>query len=93
MSDWNFDISQAPKGEWVEAVEKGGRSGERHTRRYHAPRLILASKCGKVITSRWLPVDEREKRPIGRWEMFSVGEEPVAWQLYPSHPHGESDAA
>lgn len=87
MADWSFDISQAPKGEWIESVEKGGRSGERHTRRYHAPRVILASKCGKVITSWWLPPDESERRPIGRWNGFMPDEEIVAWQPYPTHPN------
>jgi hypothetical protein len=91
VADWNFDLSAAPKGEWTETVEKGGRSGERLTRRYSAPRVIIASKCGKVITTRWLPPDEKEKRPNGRWEFFNADEEIAAWQAYPVHPHEMKD--
>lgn len=91
MSAWNYDMSAAPRGEWTETVEKGGRSGERHVRRYSAPRVIIASRCGKVITSRWLPPDEKEKRPVGRWEFFTADSDPLAWQPYPTHPQESGD--
>lgn len=41
--------------------------------------VILASKCGKVIRSRWLLEPER-------WEGFNKGENPVAWQHWPEYP-------
>lgn len=91
MTEWNFDMSAAPKGEWVETTEKGGRGGERKARRYVTPRVIIASECGQVITSRWLPPNEKEKRPVGRWEFFSADSEPLAWQPYPMHPQEVGD--
>lgn len=53
-------------------------------------KLLLASKCGKVTASRWLPPEERgpgrHPREIGRWQMFDTHEDPVAWMLFPTHP-------
>lgn len=48
-----------------------------------APRnntIILATKCGKVTTSRWI---EKEQR----WSMLAAGEKPVAWMAWPTHPN------
>lgn len=52
-------------------------------------KVILASICGKVITSKWLDPSDKERRPVGRWEFFSTNDKPVAWQPYPTHPDGE----
>lgn len=86
MTDWNYDLSAAPRGEYIEETLPGRSGSVRRITKYVAPRVILASKCGKVITSRWLPPEESEKRPKGRWEFFSADEEPLAWQPYPVHP-------
>jgi hypothetical protein len=42
-------------------------------------KVILASKCGKVIRSNWI---EKEQR----WNSFAAKEQPIAWQLWPEHP-------
>ncbi len=91
MPEWNFDISTAPRGHWEEDRLPGRGGSTRTVRRYSVPRVILASKCGKVIVSRWLPPDEDEKRPVGRWNGFMAGEEIVAWQPYPRHPLGDGN--
>jgi len=42
--------------------------------------IITASKCGKVIVSKWL---EKEQR----WNMYTKDSPPIAWWgIYPSHP-------
>lgn len=56
-------------------------------------RVILASKCGKVISSEWLPADPEGKiRTIPRWQMFHTNEEPIAWMPYPTYPRKENDS-
>lgn len=80
MSGWNFDVSQMPKGGITEAQRLVGPKGkERLVPVYHAPKIIAASKCGKVTVTKWL-------HEQNRWEMFHDGEQPVAWQLWPEHP-------
>lgn len=51
-------------------------------------KVILATKCEQVITSRLIPASTRAP---ARWEGLATGEEPVAWQPWPTHP-GVSDA-
>jgi hypothetical protein len=76
---WNFDISKAPRGSYVVVNRKFGK-GQADTRVFKPDRVILATKCGKVTISKYLP-DEK------RWEMLAHGEQPVAWQAWPDHPH------
>lgn len=83
MMTWNFDISQAPKGGFTEAkAPTGPRGKERLVRTYHAPKIIAAGNNGVVTISKWLHEAER-------WEMFTKGTPPLAWQPWPSHPHAE----
>ena len=75
---WNFDVSEAPKGRTVEravTTEKGKVPYEA----FEHDHVILASKCGKVMRSYWIP-DEN------RWCMLSKHEAPVAWMHWPEHP-------
>lgn len=76
---WSFDISKAPRGSYVVVNRKFGK-GQADTRVFKPDRVILATKCGKVTVSKYLP-DEK------RWEMLAHGEQPVAWQAWPDHPH------
>lgn len=52
-----------------------------------APRdqkIIVASDCGKVFSSRWLPAKGKDG---DRWEGFSKGHDPIAWMPWPTHPN------
>lgn len=44
--------------------------------------IIAASKCKKVIVSRWIEEGQR-------WNMFSKDHPPIAWQDYPGHPYAD----
>lgn len=83
--NWDFDISRAPKGKTVVTMrlvtDKDSASGQslRSVEAFEADDVILASKCGKVIKSYWLPKENR-------WAGFKAGEEIRAWQAWPSHP-------
>jgi len=86
---WNFDITAAPRGKTVTHERRVGDST--HEIRDFVPDFIwIASKCGKVIRSYWIP--EAGKNP-GRWSGLATGEQPIAWQPYavPVHPNAVSD--
>jgi hypothetical protein len=79
---WNPDISQAPRGKYVTTVKRRGPAidaVEFGVTRFVPDRVILATKCGKVTLSHYMPSE-------GRWMMLAKGEEPVAWQPWPEHP-------
>lgn len=76
MSEWRFDIENAPRGCMVDRLGPKG-----STRKVHVPDLvIIAAPDGETVTvSRWIP-DEK------RWNMIGKNETPVAWMAFPSHP-------
>lgn len=78
MSEWNFDITRAPRGKYVVRDRKLGK-GRGDTREFVPDRVILATKCGVVTASHYLPEQKR-------WEMLAKGEQPIAWQPWPRHP-------
>lgn len=100
MSDWNHDISKAPRGQMVpqEQQRRGadGKVSHAIVNQFVPDWLWLATKCGKVLKSHWLPADGKF-RPVGRWGGFNANDEPVAWQPFvvPVHPGlpAESEAA
>jgi len=75
---WNFDISEAPRGQTVMQPRKVG-DKETTVSVFVPDRVILATKCGKVTPSEYLPKE-------GRWVMLAAGEAPLAWQPWPAHP-------
>lgn len=85
MTEWNFKIEEAPKIHYKDAsYESNGKTVERV--KFEPIQLWLASKCGIVTVSYWLPKE-------GRWNMFKKGEQPIAWQPYPVPKHPNMEAA
>ena len=78
--DWNFNIEEAPRGEWRKAKRIVGKN-EVEVDYYDAPTIIAAGNGGVVTPSRWLPKEER-------WNMFTKDVPPIAWQPWPAHPGG-----
>jgi len=76
MNAWNFDIKAAPHGRYEVKQRREGVD----VRVFVPERVILATKCGKVTISHYLPEEKR-------WMMLAKGEQPVAWQPWPTHPH------
>ncbi|PDT47307.1 hypothetical protein CO661_14085 [Sinorhizobium fredii] len=76
---WNFDISEAPRGRMITVTEADRNGVLKERQEFRHDHVILASKCGKVTRSYWIP-DEN------RWCMFSKHEEPKAWQRWPEWP-------
>lgn len=75
---WNTNISEAPRGKTV-SKNITTKDGVKPYDAFEQEDVILASKCGKVTRSYWIPKENR-------WCMFAKGEEPVAWQEWPIHP-------
>lgn len=84
IEDWRYDFENAPHGKSVTSTVKT-KDGEREVKHFESAPIILASKCGKVIKSRWMPEP-------GRWEFFNKDEQPVAWMEWPTHPATPSPA-
>lgn len=74
--NWNTEINDAPKG--AETERKNPR-GEGTYTEFVPEHIIVATKCGKVTRSYWIPKE-------GRWCMLAKNEQPVAWMPWPSHP-------
>ena len=83
MSDWNFNMDEAPRGS-VRTVSR--RIGQNEaTMQEFVPDLIIAAGNGGIVTvSKWVPTE-------GRWNMFAKTTPPTAWMPWPQHPyaHGE----
>ena len=93
---WNRDITQAPLGKTapVERLTKAADGNVKMTAidTFAPDWLWLATDCGKVLKSHWIPGDDKRK---GRWLNLATGEQPVAWQPYviPAHPDTLTDEA
>lgn len=79
MSNWNFDIAAAPRGEKITKLHTT-KTGTSEIEVFQPARVILATKCGKVTPSQYLPKEDR-------WEALASGESPIAWQAWPDHPN------
>lgn len=75
---WRSDFENAPRGRTI--VQTRIIKGEPRDIQVFVPEyVILASTCGKVIKSHWLP-------DPGRWEFFNKDSQPDAWMPWPDHP-------
>lgn len=72
MAEWNHDIAKAPRGNYrLVAGPKG--KGDRKV--FEPERIIVASRCGVVTVSYWLPEQKR-------WSMFTAEAGPIAWMQW-----------
>lgn len=72
---WNTNIAAAPRGRYV---LRAAAKGKGHVKTFEPAPIILATKCGTVTVSHYLP-------DAKRWEMMSAGEEPIAWAPFPGY--------
>lgn len=78
MSEWNFDMAVAPRGEAQTRTIHTAKGDRQITEHAHV-RLIVAGSKGTVTLSRWLHEE-------GRWEMFTKDVPPIAWMPWPEAP-------
>lgn len=82
---WRTDFHNAPRGHTeTRTLEVKGKTVSEEV--FVPEWLWLASKCGKVVRSRWIPAT---KYGQGRWEFLATTEQPIAWREYivPEFPH------
>lgn len=82
---WNFDLLAAPRGRWVTVTRSKPKVGTVGVEVYEPDKVILATKCGKVTASYFIPKENR-------WCMLAAGEQPVAWMPWPKHPTPKPEA-
>ena len=87
MSGWNFDMTQAPRGQYVTKSIKTPR-GDIVEKQVHEPEQIIATDGHIVTLTRWLPPSDAKP---GRWTMFGTKETPLAWQPWPAAPGGKDE--
>lgn len=87
---WSFDMSTAPRGKHVTVTRKVKTADgvvDRSVDEFAPEQVWLASSCGKVIKSSWVPANGRHN---GYWSGFAQdgGTPPIAWHPYviPAHP-------
>ena len=78
MTDWNYDMSAAPKGQ-VRATGEFIPPGMKMWGNTMTFIIIAADGLGNVGLSRWLINEER-------WLNFNKANPPIAWQPWPDHP-------
>lgn len=84
MSDWNFDITNIPRGrtEMQTRIVKGK---PQEYEVFIPERVLIAHpRDGRVYATIW--IEPNKFCPKGRWSGWTEGTEPVAWQHYPDHP-------
>jgi len=82
MSEWNFNMDEAPQSCYEDREVKSGK-GTAIKEVFVPVKIIAASKCDKVNISYYLPKENR-------WCMYAKNELPIAWQIYPDHPNEEA---
>ena len=90
MTEWNYDLSQAPRGRCVTKKTKvKDKVVEKKVYEYD---LIIATD-GRIVTlTKWLPpitTGPKVRQRGGRWSMFATNETPLAWMPWPNPPTAE----
>jgi hypothetical protein len=92
MSDWNFNISEAPRGKTV-LVEQFRKTADgvklANVETFIPDFIWAASNCGKVIKSYWVPANNHHNGYFAGFPSEpKYGSDPIAWQPFviPSHP-------
>lgn len=84
---WNFDIGAAPRGRNI-TVKRTVKGEDKEFVEFVPEHVWLASACGKVIKSAWVPANKFHN---GYWPGFAQNgvTPPIAWQPFvvPSHPN------
>lgn len=81
MTDWNFNMAEAPRGQ-TETRSWTKEDGTEAQRSVFIPERIIAAAGDEkqtVTVSNWLPDQNR-------WNMFAKEHPPIAWMAWPEHP-------
>jgi hypothetical protein len=82
---WNQNMAAAPKSKSIPRTIQTTQ-GERTYNELQHEYVILNTKCAKALRSYWIPDEQR-------WAGLSKGEEPIAWQHWPTPLQVDQDRA
>lgn len=96
MTNWNHDISAAPRGKMVPYTRKG-KDGPVQSEQYRKEYILAVDVHGDVYQSYWIPPRFTQSGGLlegNRWSGFNPGVDPIAWAPWPEYPNNsKSDAA
>lgn len=87
--DWSSAMEKAPKGEYVTTITKVMVKGvvqDRERTDHVATKILALTKCGKVITTYWIPEKLTSTGFLldgDRWSGFTRGVLPLLWAPWP----------
>lgn len=81
MTNWNYNMDEAPKGTHREVSAGLAKDGSPKVRKvYQRVNLLAADGSSDLVTiTCWLPDQNR-------WNMFTKEHPPIAWAEWPTHP-------
>jgi hypothetical protein len=83
VTDWNFNMDEAPKGEMRKVQRTIGKNTV-EVDQFCRELIIAAMPTGTDVTvSYWVP-------GVERWNMFTKYAPPKAWKPWPVHPDAEA---
>lgn len=85
MTNWNHDISAAPRGKMVPYTRKG-KDGPVQSEQYRKEYILAVDVHGDVYQSYWIPPRYTQTGSLlegNRWSGFNPGVDPIAWAPWP----------
>ncbi|CUX07654.1 hypothetical protein CFBP6626_07540 [Agrobacterium tumefaciens] len=87
MTNWNHDISAAPRGKMVPFTRKG-KDGPISTEIFRKDCILAVDVHGVVYQSYWIPPRYTQSGGLlegNRWSGFNPGIDPIAWAPWPTY--------
>lgn len=91
MTQWNHDISAAPRGKMVPYTRKG-KDGPVQSEQYRKEYILAVDVHGDVYQSYWIPPRFTQSGGLlegNRWSGFNPGVDPIAWAPWPEYKFQE----
>lgn len=91
MTNWNHDLSAAPRGKMVPYTRKG-KDGPVQAEQYRKEYILAVNVHGDVYQSYWIPPRYTQSGGLlegNRWSGFNPGVDPIAWAPWPEYKFQE----
>lgn len=92
VTQWNHDISAAPRGKMVPYTRKG-KDGPVQSEQYRKEYILAVDVHGDVYQSYWIPPRYTQTGTLlegNRWSGFNPGVDPIAWAPWPEYKFQET---
>jgi len=87
VTQWNHDISAAPRGKMVPYTRKG-KDGPVQAEQYRKEYILAVDVHGDVYQSYWIPPRFTQSGGLlegNRWSGFNPDVDPIAWAPWPEY--------